>query len=88
MSDESKSKAEDTHDLNRFVQAQAGVYEQALDEIRCGRKRSHWTWFIFPQIDGLGFNPPAKRYAIMSRAEAEAFLAHLTLGYSSEAGKD
>ena len=80
MSDANKSGAEDPHDLSRFVQAQAGVYEQALAEIRGGRKRSHWMWYIFPQIDGLGSSPTAKRYAIKSRAEAEAYLAHPVLG--------
>ena len=52
-----KSSADDPHDLTRFVEAQEGVYEQALAEIRAGRKRSHWMWFIFPQIDGLGSSP-------------------------------
>src|SRR4051794_3985039 len=75
-----QSAAGDPHDLNRFVEAQAGVYEQALAEIRAGRKRSHWMWFIFPQIDGLGSSSMAKRYAIKSRAEAEAYLAHPVLG--------
>ena len=62
------------------MEAQEGVYEQALAEVRGGRKRSHWMWFIFPQIDGLGSSPMAKRYAIKSRAEAEAYLAHPVLG--------
>ena len=74
------SGAGDPHDLNRFVAAQEGVYEQALAEIRAGRKRSHWMWFIFPQVDGLGSSAMAKRYAIKSRAEAEAYLAHPVLG--------
>lgn len=72
--------AGDPHDLNRFVEAQAGVHERALAEIRGGRKRSHWMWFIFPQIDGLGSSPTARRYAIKGRAEAEAYLAHPVLG--------
>ena len=72
--------AGDPHNLNRFVEAQEGVYEQALAEIRSGRKRSHWMWFIFPQIDGLGSSAIARRYAIQSRAEAEAYLAHPVLG--------
>jgi len=75
-----KSGAGDPHDLNRFVEAQEGVYERALGEVRAGRKRSHWMWFIFPQIDGLGSSPMAKQYAIKSRAEAEAYLAHPLLG--------
>lgn len=72
--------AGDPHDLNRFVQAQAGDYERALAEIRNGRKRSHWMWYIFPQFDGLGFSPTSKRYAIKSVAEAKAYLAHPVLG--------
>jgi uncharacterized protein (DUF1810 family) len=80
MSDIARAGAGDPHDLNRFVEAQEGVYEQALAEVRGGRKRSHWMWFIFPQIDGLGSSAMAKRYAIKSRAEAEAYLAHPVLG--------
>lgn len=74
------SDAEDPHDLDRFVQAQAGVYDQALAKVRAGRKRSHWMWFVFPQIDGLGSSSTAKRYAIKTRAEAEAYLVHPVLG--------
>jgi uncharacterized protein (DUF1810 family) len=70
----------DPHDLNRFVQAQAGIYAQALAEIKSGRKRSHWMWFIFPQFDGLGFSSTSKKYAIMSVAEARAYLTHPVLG--------
>ena len=70
----------DPHDLGRFVDAQAGDYEQALAEIRSGRKRSHWMWYIFPQIDGLGFSSMSRRYSIKSVAEAEAYLAHPVLG--------
>src|SRR5687768_13204126 len=72
--------AQDPHDLNRFLEAQAGDYETALDEIRRGRKRSHWMWYIFPQLDGLGFSETARRYAIKSVAEAKAYLAHPILG--------
>jgi uncharacterized protein (DUF1810 family) len=72
--------AGDPHDLNRFVQAQEGVYERALAEIKGGRKRSHWMWYIFPQFDGLGFSPTARLYAIKSLAEAEAYLRHPVLG--------
>ena len=72
--------ASDRYDLNRFVQAQADDYEQALSEIRRGRKRSHWMWYIFPQIDGLGFSSMSRRYAIKSLAEAEAYLSHPILG--------
>jgi uncharacterized protein (DUF1810 family) len=70
----------DPHDLARFLQAQEQIYEQALSEIRSGRKRTHWMWFVFPQFDGLGFSPTARLYAIKSVAEAEAYLAHPVLG--------
>ena len=72
--------AGDPHNLNRFVQAQEDDYAQALAEIRSGRKRSHWMWYIFPQLDGLGSSPTARRYAIKSVAEAEAYLRHPVLG--------
>jgi uncharacterized protein (DUF1810 family) len=72
--------AGDPHNLTRFVQAQEDDYEQALAEIRGGRKRSHWMWYIFPQFDGLGFSSMSRRYAIKSRAEAEAYLGHPVLG--------
>jgi uncharacterized protein (DUF1810 family) len=72
--------SQDPYDLNRFIQAQAPVYAQALAEIRAGRKRSHWMWFIFPQLAGLGVSATAQRYAIRSRAGAEAYLAHPMLG--------
>jgi len=67
-------------DLDRFVEAQDGDYDRALAEIRRGRKESHWMWYVFPQIDGLGSSPTARRYAIRSRAEAEAYLDHPVLG--------
>lgn len=67
-------------DLDRFVSAQAGVYADALAELKAGRKRTHWMWFIFPQIAGLGFSPAAQRYAIASLDEARAYLAHPVLG--------
>jgi uncharacterized protein (DUF1810 family) len=72
--------ADDPHDLARFVEAQAGDYETALAEIRAGRKRSHWMWYIFPQIDGLGFSSMARRYAIKSLDEARAYLDYPVLG--------
>ena len=72
--------AGDPHNLSRFVQAQEDDYEQALAEIRSGRKRSHWMWYIFPQIDGLGFSSTSRRYSIKSVAEAEAYLSHPVLG--------
>ena len=70
----------DPYDLQRFVRAQEHDYEEALTEIRSGRKRSHWMWYIFPQFDGLGVSPTSKRYAVKSVAEAKAFLAHPLLG--------
>ena len=72
---------DDPHDLNRFVRAQAEDYERALAEIRSGRKRSHWMWYIFPQIAGLGFSSMSQRYSIKSLAEARAYLEHLQLGH-------
>lgn len=71
---------DDRFDLNRFVQAQEEVYAQALAEIKLGRKRSHWMWFIFPQIDGLGYSSTAKFYAIKGKDEARAYLDHMLLG--------
>jgi uncharacterized protein (DUF1810 family) len=68
------------HDLQRFVDAQQGVYQQALAEIQRGRKQSHWMWFVFPQYDGLGFSEHARLYAIKSLEEAKAYLAHPLLG--------
>jgi uncharacterized protein (DUF1810 family) len=70
----------DPFDLARFTTAQKGVYNRALAEIRAGDKRSHWMWFIFPQIDGLGFSSTAKHYAIKSPEEARQYLAHPVLG--------
>jgi uncharacterized protein (DUF1810 family) len=71
---------DDPYQLSRFVEAQRGVYEQAVEELRAGRKRSHWMWFVFPQIAGLGRSPTAQRYAISSLAEADAYLEHHVLG--------
>ena len=71
---------EDPHDLIRFVDAHQGVYERALAEIRGGRKRTHWMWYIFPQIDGLGFSSTSRRYSIKSVEEAKAYLNHPILG--------
>ncbi|MGA8544626.1 MAG: DUF1810 domain-containing protein [Mycobacterium sp.] len=72
--------ASDPFDLQRFVDAQARVYPDVLDELRAGRKRSHWIWFIFPQIAGLGSSPTAAKYAISSLDEARAYLRHDLLG--------
>ncbi len=71
---------DDPFDLERFVEAQASVYGDVLAELRAGRKRSHWMWFVFPQIAGLGFSFMARRFAIASLAEAKAYLAHPVLG--------
>ncbi|HEY5787888.1 MAG TPA: DUF1810 domain-containing protein [Microlunatus sp.] len=71
-----------TYDLSRFVEAQNehGMYEQALRELRAGHKTSHWIWFVFPQIAGLGRSVMAQRYAIADLAEARAYLTHPVLG--------
>ena len=70
----------DPYDLNRFLSAQEGVYERALAELKDGQKRTHWMWYIFPQIDGLGYSPTAKRYSIKSIEEAQQYLDHPVLG--------
>ena len=70
----------DPYDLNRFVEAQEGIFDRALEEISAGSKQSHWMWFIFPQLAGLGRSSTAQFYGIKSRAEAEAYLAHPLLG--------
>jgi len=67
-------------DLSRFTDAQQGVYPQVLRELRACRKASHWMWFVFPQIAGLGHSPTARRYAITDAAEASAYLADPVLG--------
>jgi len=66
--------------LERFVDAQAGVYERALAELREGRKRSHWMWFVFPQLAMLGQSETSRLYGIVSRAEADAYMRHPVLG--------
>jgi uncharacterized protein (DUF1810 family) len=73
---------DDPYDLQRFVAAQdtGGTFQQALAELKAGRKTSHWMWFVFPQIAGLGYSPMARTYAINSLAEARAYLAHPVLG--------
>jgi len=70
----------DPFDLQRFVDAQDRVYDQVLGELRAGAKRSHWIWFIFPQLAALGSSSTAKRFGIASLAEARAYLAHPVLG--------
>ena len=66
--------------LARFVEAQGRVYETALSELRAGHKRSHWMWFVFPQLSGLGHSPTAQFYGLSGLAEAKAYLAHPVLG--------
>ena len=66
--------------LERFLDAQEGVYQEALAELRAGCKRRHWMWFVFPQLAGLGHSATARHYAIADLAEAQAFLAHPLLG--------
>jgi len=75
-----KANVPDQFELSRFVEAQSSTYPSALAELRAGQKRTHWMWFIFPQVTGLGSSPMAKRYAIRSRAEAETYLDHPILG--------
>ena len=73
-------RSDNPYDLNCFVRAQEDDYERALSEIRSGRKRSHWMWYIFPQIDGLAFSSTSKYYSIKSVEEARAYLDHPILG--------
>lgn len=71
----------DPHDLTRFVSAQSdGMYEAALAEIRAGKKRTHWIWFVFPQAQGLGRSSASQRYSMRSLSEAKAYAAHPVLG--------
>ena len=71
---------DDPYNLGRFVEAQNPVFERVCEELRDGEKRSHWMWFIFPQIQGLGHSPMAERFAISSREEAAAYSGHPILG--------
>ena len=70
----------DPYDLNRFIEAQEAVYERALSELQNGRKKTHWMWFIFPQIAGLGSSAMSHRYSIRSVDEARAYMDHPLLG--------
>ncbi len=70
----------DPYDLTRFLNAQEGVYERALTELKAGQKRTNWMWYIFPQVDGLGSSPMARRYSIKSGEEARQYLDHPVLG--------
>lgn len=72
-------------DLERFVEAQNRVYDQVMQELQAGRKRSHWMWYVFPQLDGLGHSAMAERYALAGIDEARAYLAHPLLGPRLEA---
>jgi uncharacterized protein (DUF1810 family) len=72
--------ADDPYDLQRFLVAQQDDYDTACRELRAGAKQSHWIWYIFPQLRGLGQSPTAQHYGISGRAEAQAYLAHLVLG--------
>lgn len=74
------SRSDDPHDLQRFVEAQEPVIDEVKGELRSGRKRTHWMWYVFPQMAGLGSSRLSRRYAIASRAEADAYLAHPVLG--------
>jgi len=74
------ANTDDPHNLQRFAEAQQSDIEQAKEELRSGKKRTHWMWYVFPQVAGLGTSQMSKRYAIKSRAEAEAYLAHDVLG--------
>jgi uncharacterized protein (DUF1810 family) len=71
---------DDPHNLERFVEAQTPVFDAVVEELRAGRKRSHWMWFVFPQVKGLGSTAMAVKYGIASRDEASAYLAHDVLG--------
>ena len=74
------SLPDDPHDLDRFVRAQAPDYARALSELRAGQKKSHWMWYIFPQIEGLGGSAMSWLYSIKSEAEVRAYLDHPLLG--------
>lgn len=75
-----ESTKNDPHDLHRFITAQEPVYPTVLAELKSGQKRTHWMWFIFPQVAGLGFSPTSQYYAIHSLEEARQYLAHPLLG--------
>jgi len=80
MAEKSDSTGHDPFNLRRFIDAQKDIYDDAIAELRSGRKRTHWMWFIFPQIEGLGHSSTAKYYAIKSREEAREYLNHPVLG--------
>lgn len=70
----------ENHELERFITAQKAIYQTALTEVKSGKKQGHWMWYIFPQIQGLGFSDTSKKYAISDLQEATAYLRHRTLG--------
>ena len=74
------TQPKDPHDLQRFVDAQAANYADAIAELRAGRKRTHWSWYVLPQIRGLGTSPMSVRYALSGQPEAKAYLDHPVLG--------
>src|SRR4028118_351448 len=80
MTANTSPSSNDPFNLKRFLSALEGTYDRALSEIKSGAKRSHWMWYIFPQIEGLGFSSTSKFYAIKDRGEAESYLAHPLLG--------
>ena len=80
MANSPESSTADPYDLGRFLRAQERDFEQALSEIKSGRKRTHWIWYIFPQFAGLGFSSTSKHYSIKSIEEAKAYLDHAVLG--------
>jgi uncharacterized protein (DUF1810 family) len=85
MSATKEAREDDPFDLARFLDAQEEVYERALAELKAGRKRSHWMWFVFPQLQGLGYSAMSRKYAIRDREEASAYLKHPVLGARLEA---
>lgn len=80
MTFESRQDGQDPHEIGRFVAAQEGTIDAVRQELRAGRKTTHWMWFVFPQVEGLGSSPMAERYAISSLDEARAYLEHPVLG--------
>ncbi len=76
----SRIQNDDIYNLQRFLDAQRDIYEQVLAELKFGRKRGHWIWYIFPQVNGLGDSAMSKRYALASKEEAQAYIQHDVLG--------
>ena len=80
MGEEEAGDPGDPNNLRRFLSAQEGIFDRALNEIRAGEKRTHWIWFIFPQVEGLGHSSTSRKYAIRSQRQASAYLDHPVLG--------